>query len=119
MSPIRRRILYLDDHEDSRIMLAVLLTGAGYEVETVSAAREAWARAQAFNLLILDFKLPDGDGIALCRQIREFDPLTPVIIYSGMARESDREAAYRAGANAFVAKPGVADLLREVKSLLS
>ena len=57
-------------------MLAALLTRAGYEVETIGAAAEALALAQAksFDLLILDLKLPDGDGTELCKQIRESDP---------------------------------------------
>ena len=101
-------------------MLAALLTREGYRVETTGTAREALALAQAksYDLLILDLKLPDGDGTQLCEQIRDFDPYTPIIIYSGMVRDADREAAGRAKRDAFVAKPEVDILLSTIKSFL-
>lgn len=102
-------------------MLTYLLIQEGYEarsVETVEQALEV-SRKESFSLYIIDQWFSKGSGIGLCGQIREFDPHTPIVIYSGVALEATREEALHAGANAFVAKPNVEELLKVVERLLS
>ena len=115
-----QRILCVEDHEDTRLMLTRLLEQEGYYVITAEDATQGLALTQTwpFDLLILDIWLPDGDGLKLCRRVREFDPHTPVIIYSGAAQESDQRNACLAEADAFVAKPDVGELLEWVKYFL-
>jgi len=102
-------------------MLTHLLQQEDYVVETVTTINEALdlARNKSFNLYILDKWFLKGAGVALCRKVREFDPHTPIIFYSGAAFDSDREEALYAGAQAFVAKPYIDELLLTVHRLLN
>jgi DNA-binding response OmpR family regulator len=101
-------------------MLTNLLEREGYFVIAAENATHGLALTQTwpFDLLILDIWLPDESGDKLCRRVREFDQYTPVIIYSGAARESDIENFQLAEADAFVAKPNVDELLDKVKYFL-
>src|SRR5205823_355139 len=62
-----KRILLIEDDEDVGALLAVALEGDGYEVDVATTAAESWARlaAQAYALVIADWRLPDGDGSAI------------------------------------------------------
>jgi two-component system response regulator BasR len=59
-----KRILLVEDDEDVGELLAMALEGDGYEVDVATTAAESWARlaAQAYALVIADWRLPDGDG---------------------------------------------------------
>jgi len=118
--PKRPRILCVDDDEETRLILTQLFELAGYEIKTVVSTAEALelSHKESFNLYILDQWFLKGSGLGLCRAIREFDPHTPIVIYSGAAFESDRDEALQAGANAFVAKPYIDKLLEAIKRLL-
>ena len=121
MEPAKRRILCVDDDEDTCFMLRHLLGQENYEVTTIKAVSEALqlARNESFNLYIFDEWFPREAGLGLCRKVREFDPHTPIIFYSGAAFESDKEEALYAGAQAFVAKPYVEELIKIVHRLLN
>jgi DNA-binding response OmpR family regulator len=121
MQPTKRRILCVDDDEDTCFMLTRLLQQENYEVKTVKSVSEALelARNESFNLYILDEWFPREAGLGLCRKVREFDPHTPIIFYSGAAFDSDKEEALYAGAQAFVAKPYVEELVCTVHRLLT
>lgn len=117
------RILYVDDDPDSCqvIGLMLYLDDERYAITAVSSAAEALAliEKQAFDLFILDYVLPEMSGADLCREIRRTDTRTPVMFYSGMAREIDRQAALAAGADEYLVNPNDLDLLcLTVKSLL-
>jgi DNA-binding response OmpR family regulator len=121
MQPTKRRILCVDDDDDTCFMLTHLLKQENYETKTARTVSEAleMARSESFNLYILDEWFPREAGVGLCRKIREFDPHTPIIFYSGAAFDSDRAEALHAGAQAFVAKPYVDELIAAVHRLLS
>jgi DNA-binding response OmpR family regulator len=68
---------------------------------------------------LLDSRLPDLDGFALCRRIRDFDPETPILFFSGAAYEADKKRAIEAGANAYVIKPDLDGLLESIKQFVS
>ena len=121
MQPTKRRILCAEDDEDTCFMLTHLLEQENYEVKaarTVSEALEL-ARSESFNLYILDEWFPKEAGLSLCQKIREFDSHTPIIFYSGVAFDTDKEEALYAGAQAFVAKPYVEQLVQTVHHLLA
>ena len=121
MQPTKRRILCAEDDEDTCFMLTHLLEQENYEVKAARTVSDAlqFARTESFNLYILDEWFPREAGLGLCRKIREFDPNTPIIFYSGAAFNSDREEALYAGAQAFVAKPCIEELLKTVHHLLA
>jgi DNA-binding response OmpR family regulator len=101
------RVLYIEDHEDTRELVTLVLEQKCLEVVTGSTIQTGvvLARAQKFDLYLLDSWLPDGSGLELCRRIREFDKATPIIFYSAAAYESDRVEAIRSGAQAYLIKP--------------
>ncbi len=75
---------------------------------------------RSFDLYILEYCLTEVTGPELCRKIRLKDRVTPVVIYSALFREIDRETALGAGANAFIVKSdGFSNLSATIRRLLS
>ena len=100
-------ILCVDDHQDSRTLLAFLLAQEGYSVlvaEGFADARRLADRVQ-FDLFILDVRLPDGCGIELCRDLATLCPGTPVVFCSGLGDDEDIKRARDAGGALFLRKP--------------
>ena len=117
----RTRVLCVDDDEDSRVMLITLLKHALIEAKAVGTAAQAMSSIQTerFDLYLLDSGLPDLDGFELCRRIRDFDPHTPILFFSGAAGDADKERGIGAGANAYVIKPDLDGLLGSIKQFVS
>ena len=115
------RVLCVDDDEDSRVMLIMLLRHELIEAKAVGTAIQAISSIQTehFDLYLLDSRLPDLDGFALCRRIRDFDPETPILFFSGAAYEADKKRGIEAGANAYVIKPDLDGLLESIKQFVS
>jgi DNA-binding response OmpR family regulator len=116
--PNRKRILLVEDYEDSRDLATHTLTGY-----TLTCARNfneglRLARQGGFDLYILDNWLPDKSGVELCRAIREFDPQTPILFYSAAAYAKDIQEGLRAGAQAYLVKPVIPDELRQAVAQL-
>ena len=106
ISPLRR-ILLVEDHEDTRDLFTLLLSDHGYAVETAATMNDAMEQlqAQSFGLLMFDSNLPDGSGLELCRRVRKFDQNTPILFCSGAAYAEDKQTALDAGAQAYLVKP--------------
>ena len=104
---ITPRVLYIEDHEDTRELVTLVLEQRCFEIVTGSTIESgiALAVSQQFDLYLLDSWLPDGSGLDLCRRIREFDKATPILFYSAAAYEIDRDLAMRCGAQAYLVKP--------------
>jgi DNA-binding response OmpR family regulator len=120
MGSERKRILCVEDDLDSCDMLRVLLHE--YEVVTANTVGEGLkkARAERFDLYLLDSRYPDGSGVELCRQLRLFDTNTPVVFHSGLEGESDIRDAMNAGAQAYLVKPiGIDELEGSIERLLA
>jgi DNA-binding response OmpR family regulator len=101
------RVLYIEDHEDTRELVTLVLEQRRFEVVTSSTIESgiALAASQHFDLYLLDSWLPDGSGLDLCRQLREFDQITPILFYSAAAYETDKDQAINCGAQAYLVKP--------------
>lgn len=117
------RIFVVDDDGQVRLLLRRLLTRGGYAVEEFSVAESALEAISANppDLVLLDLKLPDRDGIEILEKIRESPAtrLLPVIMLTGAGTREDRLRAQRAGVTDFLAKPVPADeLLPRVRSLV-
>lgn len=110
------RVLYADDHEDTCEMVAMLLKFSGIEVTCAKTVEEAWQLAQTeyFDLYLLDVRFPDGDGLELCRRLREYAPRKTILFYSGNAYEADKQKGLAAGANNYLTKPYFGDLAETV-----
>ena len=117
----RPRVLCVDDDEDSRVMLVTLLKHAFIEAKAVGTAAQALSLIQAehFDLYMLDGWLPEIDGFELCRRMRAFDPHVPILFFSGAAYEADKKKGIEAGADDYVVKPNISELVRSVKQFMA
>ena len=117
MPTIKRRILCVEDHEDTCFMLSSLLRHENYEAQLVNNIDEALrvVEDEDYDLFILDKQLPDGSGVDLCREFRRKFPQTPIIIYAAAAAyRSDQSESFVAGATDYVVKPGVDELVEAI-----
>lgn len=101
--------LVVDDVADVTEMLAVLLTHAGYDVETAASARAALAaaRARRFDVVISDIGMPEINGYQLARELRMLPgyEAVPMVAVTGYSMFDDKERATNAGFNAHMTKP--------------
>jgi PAS domain S-box-containing protein len=106
-------ILVVDDDEDSLDLLRVVLEGAGASVTLASSARVALeaSAARRFDLVVSDIGMPDMDGYAFMRSLRQRHPDVPSIALTAYARAEDAERAHQAGYQHHIAKPVDADEL--------
>ncbi len=101
-------ILYVDDDFDSCQLIPIWLSKSGeFDVTAVVDSYEAALiiAHKHFDLYLLDYCIPDITGIGLCNQIRSKYPEVPIVFYTALDREIDRQMAAEAGANSFLVKP--------------
>jgi CheY-like chemotaxis protein len=107
--PREVRVLVVDADKDVQRMLSLLLKSEGYTPVVTSSAEEAASRLREapFELVLLDSKLPEANGLELCKWIRRDGTLSrlPVVFVSGRSASADLVAAFEAGADDFVGKP--------------
>ena len=113
MQTTRKRILCVDDHEDSCDMMKVLLELWNYEVALAGTGTDGLRLAQSepFDMYLLDAWLPEVSGFELCEQICGVPGHAPVVFISGAAYESDKQQGLQAGAVAYLTKPLDFDIL--------
>lgn len=122
MQTTKRRVFCAEDHDDTRQLLSLLLGQSDYEVEAAGTISDGlrMINLKPFDLYLLSGRFPDGSGVELCRRIREFDPLTPILFYSAAAYEADRQSAFSAGAQAYLNKPGnISELINTISQLIN
>ncbi len=100
-------MLIIDDEAAIRESLQTLLELEGYEVETASDGNEGLARLadRPFDLVLLDFALPERNGIEILRDIRERDSELPVIMITAYGTVENAVNAMQGGATNFIQKP--------------
>ncbi len=116
------RVLAADDNPTNRKVIELMLGAAGAEVVSVEngeQAVEAW-RQGAFDLVLMDLRMPVMDGLDAIRAIRRTEgsgfPRAPIIVISANTSPGDLEASEAAGADRHLAKPIRADALFEAIS---
>ena len=111
------RILVAEDDEPTRVLLEVMLTHAGHEVETAGDGLEALSlyRPGRFDLLCLDLRMPRLSGTALTRVLRHLarDQVVPILMVTASLSAQDLADAYEAGITAVLSKPVRASRLRD------
>src|SRR3954468_17540647 len=107
MERTKARILHVDDHQDTRLMMAALLQDCGYGVLTAGSVAEGLDLANEieFDLYILAVRLPDGTGADLCQKLRGLHPDTPILYYSADGDEADHRNALNVCGDPYVKKP--------------
>jgi two-component system KDP operon response regulator KdpE len=100
------RVLVCDDEIQILRALRVVLKDAGFEVVATATAQEALDAASVHppNAAIIDLVLPDGDGVEVCRRLREWSQM-PILVLSAVGEETEKIRALNAGADDYVTKP--------------
>jgi DNA-binding response OmpR family regulator len=101
------RLLVVEDDSDIAALIARDLHGAGYTVDIVGLAESGLHAALdiGYSAIVIDLRLPDGDGLDLVRRLRERGRQVPILILTGKRRVADRVAGLRAGADDYLVKP--------------
>ena len=115
-----KRILVVDDDDDIRTLVEMLLSGAGYAVEAAVDGRAALRafHARPADLVVLDISMPELDGFETLERLRDLRDV-PVILLTARSGEIDKVRGFRAGADDYVVKPfGKRELIARVEALL-
>ena len=115
-------ILIIDDEPNLRRSLALILQRAGYAVSTAECAEQVhqYLQAGAYDLVFLDLKMPDINGLELLPQIRQVYPEMPVLILTAHATLDSAIEAVRKGARDYLLKPiDPEQILTRVKDVLA
>ncbi len=107
MAENSKKVLMVDDDLRMRELLQRYLTEQGFDIKTVSDAKEmdtAMAN-ESFDLLVLDLMLPGEDGLGICRRLRANNVETPIIMLTARGDEVDRIIGLEMGADDYLPKP--------------
>lgn len=114
------RVLVVEDEPNLRLTLVDNLEEEGYAVQAASSlseARSQW-KATAFDVVVLDIMLPDGDGYSLCREMRQAGTTSRVLMLTARTLEDDVVRGFDVGADDYVAKPyRLRELLARIRVL--
>jgi two-component system phosphate regulon response regulator PhoB len=102
-------VLVVDDDAATRDMVVAMLEAVGLIVGTAETAEDALARVgkEYYDLIVLDWNLPQMNGLDLCKEIRRRDDVShlPILMLTGNAASKDVVLAFAAGADDYVTKP--------------
>lgn len=120
MEDNRRNILIAEDNESNYLLLKTILQ-KHYNLTWVINGKEALkkVREQAFDLVLMDVKMPEMNGIEALKEIRKIDKDLPVVMQTAYTFESEKQEAIIAGCSSFITKPIMApNLLTELRNIL-
>ena len=115
------RLLVVEDDANIALGLQDDLTLEGYQAEVARDGEEAvrLARAEPFDLIVLDVMLPRKDGFAVCRELRRGGLKTPIIMLTARAHEAEKVLGLELGADDYVTKPfSPLELRARIKAVL-
>ena len=120
MNPSTRHILIVEDEAEIRRFVRLTLLAEGHAVHEAGGLQRGLIEAATRrpDLVVLDLGLPDGDGVDLIRDLRQWSAV-PVIVLSARSSEADKIDALDAGADDYLVKPfGAGELLARVRAQL-
>ena len=115
-----RRILIVEDDPETACQLLEQLTTSGYEVDLAASGNDALRQGAAcdYAVITIDRMLPDIDGIAVMRQLRDDGVAAPFLIISALGEVDDRVRGLRAGGDDYLVKPfSFVELLARLEAL--
>ena len=115
------KILLVEDDTELTAMISEWLTFERYTVEVVHNGREGLDRLRncQYDVVILDWSLPDLTGLEICRSYRSQQGTTPIIMLTGRGAVSDKEAGLDSGADDYLTKPfNMKELSARIRAML-
>ncbi len=109
------KVLVAED-TDSNYLLVYTLLKKEYDVKRACNGLEAIEMYESYHpdIILMDMKMPEMDGFAATKQIRERDKEIPIIAVTAFAFDQDRQKAIQAGCNDYMSKPISRDILKEM-----
>jgi DNA-binding response OmpR family regulator len=120
VAPSEKRVLVVEDDPSIARLLEVELADAGYDVDLAAtgAAGLAAIEREEPAVVVLDVRLPDVDGLSVCRQARRSGHSMPILMLTALDRVGDRVIGLDAGADDYLAKPfAIEELLARLRAL--
>jgi DNA-binding response OmpR family regulator len=115
------RVLLIEDDPKAAKLLAKGLREEGFVVDVAATGEDGEDRAAVdeYDAIVLDWLLPDKDGLAVCRALRARDVSTPILMLTARDSVADRVSGLSTGADDYLTKPfAFAELLARIKALL-
>lgn len=116
-----KKILLVEDDEEIVRLLKLHFQPHEFYLDACAKASTALEKIKEenYNLIILDIKLPDMNGIELCRHIRNEDHVVPVMMLTSVNEEANKVTALETGADDYITKPfSILELIARTKALL-
>ena len=113
----KKRILYVEDNFENRILVRRVLEAEGYKILEAPTAAEAFRQLKSGNpeLILMDINMPEMDGYTLTAKIKEHEAYRniPVIAMTANVMRGDKERSLEAGCDGYIQKPIDIDILSE------
>jgi len=116
-----KNILIVEDNADLVNLLKINLSDQGYAIHTALNGQQGLDQYRQVNpdLVILDVMMPKIDGIEVCKEIRENDKVTPILMLTAKSEEIDKILGLEIGADDYMTKPfSIRELIARVKAML-
>jgi len=117
---MQKQILIVEDNQDIANLVSLHLRDSGFEVELAMDGRTGLDKAmsQHYNLILLDLMLPQLDGLQICRELRNQQIVTPILMLTAKSTEIDRVLGLEIGADDYLTKPfSIQELLARVNAI--
>lgn len=115
------KVLLVEDYEDVGLIVRDYLQASQYTVEFLQNATDARSSmaSNRYDVIILDWDLPDGTGLELCREFRGNGGMTPILLMTGRSAVEEKETGLDAGADDYITKPfALRELTARLKAML-
>lgn len=115
------KALIIEDDRDISNLIAIHLTDINYQVDAAFDGKSGLLKAlnNTYKIIILDVRLPELDGLEVCKRLRQEKNRTPVLMVTSKSEEIDKIIGLEIGADDYLTKPfGIRELMARVKALL-
>lgn len=115
MKPSEQTILCVDDDKDNLDLITFIFENEGFKVTACDSLEDCLSqiRLKHFEAIILDNRFGNKTSLDVCEEIRAYNPATPIVFYSGEARQTEIDKALKDCADAYLVKPIGFDILTE------